>query len=71
MSHALDCRKGGLVTQHHYEVRDAFGDLAALTYKDVIHEPVLCEGNDFAPVLIADLGVRGMWLPQIEALFDV
>ena len=27
--HALDCRKGGLVTQRHNEVRDALGDLAS------------------------------------------
>ena len=71
LSHALDCRKGGLVTQCHNEVRDALGDLAALAYKDVIREPVVCKGDDGAPVLIADLGVRGVWLPQIEALFDV
>ena len=63
LSHALDCRKGGLVTQRHNEVRDALGDLAALAYKDVICEPVVCEGDDGAPVLIADLGVRGVWLP--------
>ena len=27
LAHALSCRKGGLVTQRHNEVRDAFGDL--------------------------------------------
>ena len=58
-------------SQCHNEVRDALGDLAALAYKDVIREPVVCKGNDGAPELIADLGVRGMWFPQIEALFDV
>ena len=29
------------------------------------------EGSDDAPTLIADLGVWGVWLPQIEALFDI
>ena len=71
LSHALDCRKGGLVTQRHNEVRDALGDLAALAYKDVIREPIVREGNDTVPALIADLGIRGVWLPQIEALFDI
>ena len=26
----------------------------------------MCEGDDGAPALITDLGVRGVWLPQIE-----
>ena len=30
LSHALSCRKGGLVTQRHNEVRDAFDDLASI-----------------------------------------
>ena len=45
--------------------------MAALAYKDVIREPVVHEGSDDAPALNADLGVRGVWLPQIEALFDI
>ena len=56
--------KGGWVTQCHNEVR---GDLAALAYKDVIHELRVCEGSDTVPALIADLGIRGVWLPQIYA----
>ena len=32
LTHALDCRKGGLVTQRHNKIRDALGDLAALGY---------------------------------------
>ena len=39
--HALDCKKGGLVTQCHNEVRDALGDLAAIVYKDVVREPIV------------------------------
>lgn len=30
ITHALECCKGGLFTQHHNEVRDALGSLAAL-----------------------------------------
>ena len=68
LSHALDCHKGG---QRHNEVRDALGDLAALAYKDVIREPVVCEGNAEVSALVADLGIRGVWLPQTEALLDI
>ena len=32
---------------------------------------IVQEGSDGVPALIADLGIRGVWLPQIEALFDV
>ena len=52
-------------------MRDALGDLAALAYRDIICEPIVQEGGDGVPALIADLGIRGVWLPQVEALFDV
>ena len=73
LSHALSCRKGGLVTQRHNEVRDAFGDLASLAYSQVIKEPVVREAhNSFnSPALVADLSVHGVWMPQSEALFDI
>ena len=51
-------------------MRGALGDLAALAYQDVICEPIVLEGGDGVPALIADLGIRGVWHPQIEALFD-
>ena len=60
LSHALDCRKGGLVMQCHNEVQDALGDLAALAYKDVIHKSVVRDGNAEVSALVADLGIRGM-----------
>ena len=57
--HALDCKKGGLVTQRHNEVRDALGDLAAIVYKDVVREPIVQEAVDSSgrPALIADLSI--------------
>jgi len=60
-----------LFTQCHNEVRDALGDLAALGYSEVVREPIVCDGNEISLALIADLGVRGVWIPQVEALFDV
>ena len=71
LTHTLDCHKSDLVTQRHNEVRDALGDLAALGYREVVREPILCDGDNDSPALIADLGVRGVWIPQGEALFDV
>ena len=70
--HALDCKKGGLITQRH-EVRDALGDIVAVTYKEVVREPIVREADEARgiPALVADLGVRGVWQPQAEALFDV
>ena len=73
LAHALSCRKGGLVTQRHNEVRDAFGDLAALAWNQVKKEPVVREAEitSNSPALVADLSVRGVWVPQVEALFDI
>ena len=71
--HALDCKKGGLVTQHHNKVRDALGDIAALAFKEVTREPVVREADETRGIsaLVGDLGVRGVWQPQAEALFDI
>ena len=73
LEHALDCKKGGLVTQRHNEVRDALGDIASLAYREVTKEPVVKEPDKTRnlPALGADLGVRGVWQPQTEALFDI
>ena len=70
--HGLDFKKGGLVTQRHNEVRDALGDIAALACK-MTRELVVREADEERGVSapIADLGVRGVWQPQIEALFDI
>ena len=38
-----------------------------------MREPVVREADEIRGVsaLVADLGVRGVWQPQTEALFDV
>ena len=63
LEHALDCKKGGLVTQRHNNVRDSVGDVASLVYKDVLREPVLREINKQRDTvaLIAYLSIRGLW----------
>ena len=72
LEHALDCKKGGLVTRRN-EIRDVIGDLASLVYKEVVKEPIVQEANDpeGVPSLIADLSIIGVWQPQTVALFDV
>ena len=74
MEHALDCCVDGLVSQHHNEVQGAIGDLSSLVWKQVQKEPVVCEStidDSTSENLIADLRVRGIWEPQVDAIFDV
>ena len=51
LSHALSCRKGGLVIQRHNEIRDTFGDLSALVWGQVCREPVVRESRSDSPAL--------------------
>ena len=46
ISNCLICRKGGLVIQHHNEIRDAIGDLAVLAWGQVRRESVVIEAED-------------------------
>ena len=73
LRHALACKKGGLLTLRHNEIRDAVGDLASLVWKDVQREPVIREYNpqDGTPALIADLFCRGVYVRQGGASFDI
>lgn len=54
--HALDCKKGGLVTQQHNKVRDAFGHITALACKEMTIESVVREADEARGIsaLIAD-----------------
>ena len=62
LRHALACKKGGLLTLRHNEIRDTVGDLASLLWKDVQRDPVIREYNlqDETPALIAVLVCRGV-----------
>lgn len=64
MQHALDCMVGGLVIQRHNELA-----LAILLQRcgRIVRE---AEKNVGDSRLRLDLGVRGVWQPQAEALFD-
>ena len=61
------------MTQRHNEVREAIGDLSALTWNQIKREPVIREADpqEDVPALRADLAVRGVWFSQTEALFDI
>ena len=62
-----------MIIQRHNEVREALGDLASIAFKDVIREPIVGDADPVRglPALVADLGVRGLWAAQTEALFDI
>ena len=66
-THALDCCKSSLFTQHHNEVRDALGDLAVLGYREVVSEPIACDGDENSLALIADLGAREFELHKVRS----
>ena len=73
LQHGLDCPKGGLIIRRHNEIRDCLGDMAALVWPKVIREPVVREGDPASddPGLRLELGVRGVWQPQVEVLSDI
>ena len=66
-------QKGGLIIQRHNEIRDLIHDLTSLVWKQVVREPVVQYNSSDPPrdILVADVGVRGVWQPQATALFDV
>lgn len=68
VDHALCCKKGGLITRRHNEIRDLFCDLCQHAWGNVVKEPIISEG-DFG--LRGDLSCRGVWDAQKEALFDI
>ena len=73
LNHALNCKKGGLVTARHNEARDLNCDLCALAgLAQVTSEPILQESTgDDTKGLRADWSVRGFWEHQRVALFDI
>ena len=73
LQHALDCKKGRLVILRHNEIHDCIGNLASQVWPPVIKEPIVNEATATSsdPGLRLDLGIRGVWQPQVEALFDV
>ena len=73
LQHGLDCPKGGLIIRRYNEIRDCLGDMAGMVWPQVVKEPIVKEGDSVMndPGLRLDLGIRGVWQPQVEALFDI
>ena len=70
--HASDCRKGGLVSLRHDEIRDLLCELSSIVWNNVVREPIIQESStNLSEGLIADLAVRGVWQRQCTAMFDV
>jgi len=58
MNHAVNCKKGGLVTARHNEARDLNCDLCALAgLSQIVSEPILQEPTDEIVGLRADWSV--------------
>ena len=70
-SHALDCRKGGLIVQRHNEIRDVIIELSSQIWSQTIKEPVIDDSPDSDRNLKADIGIRGVWQSQAMSLYDV
>ena len=73
LSHALNCKMGGLVGARHNESRDLNLDLLSLTgLTQTVREPLIKEPDSTGEnALRVDWGVRGFWEFQREALFDI
>jgi hypothetical protein len=73
LNHALNCKKGGLVTARHNEARDLNCDLCSLAgLPQIVSEPIISESKDDNDKgLRADWSVRGFWEHQRVALFDI
>ena len=69
--HALICKKGGLITQRHNEIKDLLGDLSCLAWPYTQKEPLIREHSENQKALRADLLIRGVWSPQETASFDI
>ena len=70
VQHALICKKGGLITQKHNEIRDLLGDLSCLAWT-YTKKTVIREHSENQKALRSDLLIRGVWSPQENASFDI
>uniref|UniRef100_A0A0K8TJ54 Reverse transcriptase domain-containing protein n=2 Tax=Lygus hesperus TaxID=30085 RepID=A0A0K8TJ54_LYGHE len=70
VSHALNCKKGGIVKRGHDDVRDVVAGIANLAWGSTVIEPVLRESANGHPALVGDIMVNGVWESGRPAFFD-
>ena len=61
-SHALDCKKGGLIVQRQNEIHDLLFDLISIAWSHTTKEPIVQEGDfeSHHDTLVADISARGV-----------
>ena len=80
LSHALSCKKGGMVTLRHNELRDITATLLKEICHDVRTEPPLVGVNgevlnertaNTRPEARLDISALGFWTPDQRVFFDI
>ena len=77
INHAMNCKRGGLVTIRHNNIRDFEANLLKQVCNDVECEPPLqpLEGEQIAGLTgdeaRPDIRARGFWRPGQNAFFDI
>ncbi|CEM32047.1 unnamed protein product [Vitrella brassicaformis CCMP3155] len=73
VTHALDCKRYGLVNRRHNELRDTFAELIGMAWgaAGVRREVVLQEGTKGEDGVRADIVPRSVWERQAAASYDV
>ncbi|XP_068696931.1 uncharacterized protein [Montipora foliosa] len=79
VDHAMICQRGGLVIQHHNEIRDLQAELLDMVCYDVQFEPTLqpitgeelARGANQAHDARLDVHCRGFWERQRVAFFNI
>ena len=79
LQHSLSCKKGGLISLRHNEIRDVSAELMSEVCKDVRKEPGLLpltgeqlktSANSSNEARL-DISARDFWIPYQRAFFDI
>lgn len=70
ITHALNCKKGGLIKHGHDQLRDYCAATANLAYNSVGIEPLMRESSNDVTALYADFKAVSVWEAGRVAFFD-